>query len=176
VRRTVRTGMAVLVAVGLLAACSDDDDAAQETTTTEAAPADDGGEGEAVACQPVGSGGTPVPVVLDEWSVTPEVDTTAPGSVRVVAANEGEEPHELVVVRAASPADLTVEAGQVDEGALAEGDFLGEIEAFPAGESCEGTFDLTPGSYVLFCNIVEQEDGELESHFELGMQATLLVQ
>jgi hypothetical protein len=170
VRRMVRTGMAVVLAGGLLAACGDDDDDAAEDTTTTAEA------GEEVACEPVGSGGTELAVVLDEFSVVPASATAAPGAVRFVADNQGEEPHELVVVRAASAADLTVEDGQVVEDALAEGDFLGEIEAFPAGETCEGTFELTAGSYVLFCNLVEEEDGALESHFEEGMQTTLLVQ
>ena len=170
-RRWFRVGAAAVVAIGMLAACGDDDDAEGATDDTEV----EGTEPE-VACEPVGSGGTELAVALDEWSVTPAQATAAPGAVRFVAANQGEEPHELVVVRAPSPADLTVVDGQVDEGALAEDDFLGEIEAFPAGESCEGTFELTAGTYVLFCNIAEEEDGALESHFELGMQTTLLVQ
>jgi hypothetical protein len=78
--------------------------------------------------------------------------------------------HELVVVAAGSADELTVVDGQVDEEALPEGAFVGEVEGFPSGETCDGTFDLAAGDYVLFCNIVETEaDGTIESHYEEGM-------
>ncbi|MDG2112525.1 MAG: hypothetical protein P8N02_07935 [Actinomycetota bacterium] len=58
----------------------------------------------------------------------------------------------------------------VDEAAFPEGAFIGEIEEFAAGASCDGTFALEAGNYVFFCNITETEpDGTLESHFEEGM-------
>ena len=63
----------------------------------------------------------------------------------------------------------------MQEDELEEGAFIGEIEAFPAGETCEGTFELPEaGDYILFCNIVETlEDGSVESHFEEGMVTTV---
>jgi hypothetical protein len=64
----------------------------------------------------------------------------------------------------------------VDEEALGGGDFIGEVEAFPSGESCEGTFELEPADYVLFCNIVEEEEGEIENHFQLGMATEFTVE
>jgi len=30
-------------------------------------------------------------------------------------------------------------------------------------DSCHGVFDLDPGAYVLICNLVEMEDGEIEA-------------
>lgn len=123
------------------------------------------------ACEPVGGGGgTDVPVVLDEWSVTPDTPATAAGTITFAADNGGEEPHELVVVQADGVASLPVDdRGALDEAALDEGALIGEIEAFPAGERCPGTFELDAGSYVLLCNIVEEEGGEVESHLALGM-------
>ena len=130
----------------------------------------------AAACEPVGDGGgSAVAVALDEWSVVPEPTSVAAGSVTFAADNVGEEPHELVVVKAASADELTVVDGKVDEEALPEGAFIGEIEAFPAGETCEGTFELTAGDYVLFCNIFEEHDGERHSHFEQGMHTEFTV-
>ena len=47
---------------------------------------------------------------------------------------------------------------------------------FPAGEACAGVFDMTPGDYVLFCAIVEEEpDGTVENHYELGMKTQVTV-
>lgn len=87
--------------------------------------------------------------------------------MKVEATNEGEHPHELVIVRGAN-ADLPVVDGVVDEASVPEGDFIGEIEPF-TGE-CAGTFELTAGTYSLFCAIVEEEeDGTVENHYELGM-------
>jgi hypothetical protein len=106
-------------------------------------------------------------VTLDEWSVALEESELAAGIVKLEATNAGEDAHELVIVRGAT-ADLPIVDGVVDEEGLPEGDFIGEIEPFD-GE-CEGTFELTAGTYTLFCAIVEEEeDGTVENHYELGM-------
>jgi hypothetical protein len=131
-------------------------------------------------CVPVGDSSASdetVAVTLDEWSVTPGSDSAAAGAVTFEVANEGDDAHELVVVRADDVASLPLNDEEiVDEEALGAGDFIGEVEAFPSGESCEGTFDLEPASYVLFCNIVEEEEGEIENHFKLGMATEFTVE
>jgi hypothetical protein len=38
------------------------------------------------------------------------------------------------------------------------------------------TFDLAPGNYVFICNLVEEEDGVLESHYQLGMSVAFTVE
>jgi hypothetical protein len=96
-------------------------------------------------------------VTLDEFSATPGSPNVAAGTITFEATNEGEEPHELVVVRVEDAESLPVAEGQVQEDALPAGAFIGEIEAFPAGEECEGTFELAAGDYVLFCNVVEKK-------------------
>jgi len=64
----------------------------------------------------------------------------------------------------------------VDEGKLPAGAFVGEIEAFPAKQRCQGTFALTAGRYALFCNILETEaDGTKENHYANGMRASFEV-
>jgi hypothetical protein len=136
--------------------------------------------GSAVACEPVGDpqkAKTRVRVVLDEWSIEVEPGEVAAGAIAFEAENLGEEPHELVIVKGESVDDLPVEEGKVDESKLPQGAFVGEIEAFPAGEMCTGVFDLEPGSYILFCNIVEEGEGASgrESHFEEGMLTTFKV-
>jgi len=145
------TALAGVLAVGLvITACGGDDDDA---------------------------GGDTIDVVVSEWSVEAPATAKA-GMVTINASNEGGETHELVVVRADSTAGFVQDdTGKVDEDGFAEGDFVGEITEFEAGTSSSGTFDLTPGTYILFCNIVEEDaDGTPESHFMEGMQTTLVVE
>jgi hypothetical protein len=177
----------VLLAIGglVLAACGDDDGAdvrnvgSDEASGSGSASEPGAASRSAVACEPVGDPSTADAVVdvdLDEWSVTPAPDTTPAGSIDFAAANVGAEPHELVIVQADRVGDLPLDDdGAVDESQLPEGAFVGEIEPFPAGETCDGVFDLEAGGYVLFCNIVEEEDGEVENHFRLGMKTTFAV-
>ena len=140
-----------------LAACGDDDD--------DASADGDGG------------GGGSVSVVLSEWIVEPDPTTAAAGSVEFVASNEGGETHELVVVKGDDADALPIdETGKILEDDLEEGTFIGEIEEFEAGTEATATFDLDAGTYLLFCNIVEEEDdGSFESHFLEGMVNTISV-
>jgi plastocyanin len=142
---------AIVIAALALAGCGDD--------STEAAS--EGG----------------IDVSLSEWTVEAPA-TVAAGSVTINAINEGGETHELVVVRADSPDGWeTDDTGKVLEDQFAEEDFIGEIEEFEAGTTESATFDLSAGTYVLFCNIVEEEaDGTWESHFGEGMVTTIAVE
>jgi hypothetical protein len=64
----------------------------------------------------------------------------------------------------------------VDEAKLPEGALVGEIEAFPAKQTCQGTFKLAAGRYVLFCNLLETEaDGTKENHYANGMHTAFEV-
>jgi len=123
------------------------------------------------------SGGDTVSVALSEWVVVPDPASASAGEITFEAENQGAETHELVVVRAESAASLpTDDTGKVDEAGLPEGAFIGEIEEFEAGSSESATFDLTAGTYILFCNIVEEEtDGSFESHFQEGMSVAFTV-
>jgi hypothetical protein len=130
----------------------------------------------AAACKPVGDAATSdatIAVELKEWAVLPARADVPAGTVTFEARNTGEDAHELVVVRATDPASLPLAAdGTVDEDKLPEGAFVGEIEAFPAKQTCPGTFELAAGSYALFCNILETEaDGAKENHYANGMRA-----
>jgi hypothetical protein len=132
--------------------------------------------GTAAACKPVGdaskSDGT-IAVELKEWSVLPLRADAPAGTITFEARNTGEDAHELVVVRAADPAALPLAAdGTVDEEKLPEGAFVGEIESFPARQTCTGTFELPAGSYALFCNLLETAaDGSRQNHYANGMRA-----
>ena len=132
----------------------------------------------ALALVGCGGGGNTVGVTLSEWIVDPDSSTVDSGDVTFEAENAGGEAHELVIVRADSAESLpTDDTGKVVEDDLAEGTFIGEIEEFEAGATEEATFNLEPGTYVLFCNITEEEaDGTVESHFQNGMHTTITVE
>ena len=121
------------------------------------------------------SAATTVEVALDEFSIQPAESAAPVGSVAFSAANDGEEPHEIVVA-AVTPDEITVVDGAPDEEALGDA-FIGEIEAFEAGQTCVGAFELAAGDYTLFCAIVEtEEDGTVESHYEEGMYTDFRVE
>jgi uncharacterized cupredoxin-like copper-binding protein len=124
-----------------------------------------------VAC---GGAATPVPteqtvvVELEEWNVTPDKSSVAAGTVTFEAKNIGTIPHELVVLKTDLPADsLVVEEAVVNEDA--SGETIGEIEEdeLGPGQSSSASLDLTPGKYVLFCNI--------PAHYQSGMFAAFEV-
>lgn len=187
----MRRGMLAAAAALILAAaaCGSDDGAGVRTidgsgSTGGSGSAAGSGSGSAsgstVACVPgdVTGADATVVVALTEWAVDPEPDTVAAGRVAFTASNEHAAlPHELVIVRGDDPTGLpTSPDGAVDESRLPEGALIGEIEVFPAGGTCEGAFDLVPGSYVLFCNIVETaDDGTRLGHYVEGMTAAFTV-
>ena len=51
-----------------------------------------------------------------------------------------------------------------------------EVEDLPSGQSEELAVELEPGGYALLCNIVEEEDGKVESHYEFGMRTSFTVE
>jgi uncharacterized cupredoxin-like copper-binding protein len=153
----------------LLAGCGSDEDDTDASATTGAAPAE---------CEIVGGTETDavaeVHVTLDEWTIEAEPTKVAAGAVRFETENVGEDDHELVLVKGAKPDQLTITADGLDEKALPAGaEVLGEIEGFPGGEECSGTFELTKGEYALVCNIVE--DDEHEAHAQMGMVSAFTV-
>ena|SRR5688572_27328525 len=122
-----------------------------------------------------GGTGTTVQVKLQEWSVLPESDSAAAGSVTFQVTNTGpEDVHEFVILRTdLDPGALpTDESGAVtEEGAGIE--VVDEIEDIAVGATAELTVTLASGSYVLLCNIYDET--EQEAHFKLGMRTRFSV-
>jgi uncharacterized cupredoxin-like copper-binding protein len=90
--------------------------------------------------------------------------------VTIDAPNDGQLEHELVLFKTnTDPANLpTASDGGVDEEKLDKvAGEVGEIADVEAGDSGSGKFDLTPGKYVMFCN--------LPGHYAQGMYGTLTV-
>lgn len=116
-----------------------------------------------------------VNVKLQEWSIVTEQDSVEAGKIYFLVENVGpDDPHEFVIIRTdTAPGDLPTADGRVPEDEI---DLIDEIEPYAPGTTASITVTLEPGSYVFICNIAEIEDGELESHYELGMYTAFTVE
>lgn len=177
--RRLAAGLAAASAL-LLGACGDDDGAgvreigagagSESGSASGSASHASGSHATGGACAEAEAGYETVEFTLDDFSISPEATEAPAGEVYFVATNEGEHAHEIVVVKGVAPDALPIEGGKVDESALPDGALLGEIEAFPPGDTCAGEFELEAGAdYTLFCNVVEGGT----SHVEEGMVTTL---
>ena len=192
-KRPLRLVLGLVVVLAMVgAACGDDGSGVRDLGGSASSGSGSGsGSGSAsgvasgsasgvAACEDVGdesTADTEVHTTLAEWEVTPDVDSVEAGTIHFEAINDGEDERELVVVKGDSAEDLPLaDDDTVDEAQLPDGAFIGEIEAFPSGETCNGTFALDPGNYVLFCNLVHDEEGEIENHFQLGMRTEFTVE
>ena len=116
------------------------------------------------------SQGKAVEIRMADYSFNPSDATANAGKVTISAPNDGQVEHELVLARTdTSPTDLpTTSDGEVDEAKLeAKGEDAGEIADVAPQATKDGTFKLTPGKYVMFCN--------LPGHYAQGMYGTLTV-
>jgi uncharacterized cupredoxin-like copper-binding protein len=185
---TVRAAIALLIAVAgtfgaLAVACGDDDDKggvevidgdASAEPDPEADP-DPEASAEPITPAPKPDAATQLNVSLAEYEITLSTNTVTAGEVYFLVQNAGpEEAHEFAVIKTELAADaLPVEDGKVPED---EVDVLDEIEPFAVGATGSLTLDLEPGSYVLICNIAEETEGAIESHYTNGMHTALTVE
>lgn len=101
------------------------------------------------------SGNSAGTFVLSESKIA--LDGTIPaGPVTVAIDNQGGETHELVIVAADNVDALPKKSdGSVDEDKLAEADKIGERADIASRTSTTATFTFEPGSYVAFCNLID---------------------
>lgn len=133
-----------------------------------------------MACSSSGSsnGGTPaaatitadgtavVNVTLAEWSLKVGNAVVPAGKVSFHVRNAGTVPHDVVVIRTDLAADrLPVKGNAVNTSSL---DVVDTLTQFDAGKTSDLAVTLTPGHYVLICN--------LPGHYQLGMRTDLTVQ
>ena len=117
-----------------------------------------------------------VGVALQEYKVIPDTGDVKSGEVTFETENVGGSTHEFVVVRAADAESLPTAAdGAVDEEQIEAADQIGEIEDIEPKAKESVTFDLDPGDYVMFCNVVDDESDPPISHFQKGMSAQFTV-
>jgi uncharacterized cupredoxin-like copper-binding protein len=151
--------VSLLAALSLVAAACGDDDEGGTTAATG------GATGETM-------GGTTVDVTVQEFAVLPATDSAPAGDVTFNVTNTGpEDTHEFVVFKTDLAPDAlpTAPDGSVDE--EGEGvELIDEIEDIAVGDTPTLTVSLDAGSYVLICNIVEDEGDETIVHYQQGMR------
>jgi uncharacterized cupredoxin-like copper-binding protein len=119
---------------------------------------------------------TTLQVTLKEWSVETSKQQVKPGPVTFQVSNQGTMQHDFVVIKSDLPPDgLPVnDTGLVSESQV---NTVSHMVPFAAGSTQSLTLDLTPGKYLLICNIVEMpQGGKPVSHYRNGMVASLLVE
>lgn len=127
--------------------------------------------------------GSSANVRLQEFSIVTSASVVKAGRVTLNVSNVGGDTHEVVIVRAANVAALPLvttagdrSVGAIDEEAIAEADKAGETGDIKAQAHAVRRFDLTPGTYVMFCNIdTKSKDATVTNHFAHGMHAVLTV-
>jgi uncharacterized cupredoxin-like copper-binding protein len=150
--------MSAAIAGVLLAGCGSSDNA---TTTNQTATGTEAAGGAARKA---------VEIKMGDYFFAPKSATAKAGQTTIEAPNNGSVEHELVLFKTnMSPANLPTEAsGGVDEEKLdKEAEEAGEIADVEAGETKSEEFDLSPGKYVMFCN--------LPGHYAQGMYGTITV-
>lgn len=150
--------MSVAIAGILLAGCGSSDNTTTTTQTETGAAAGGGASGKAVE------------IKMGDYFFAPNSASAKAGQTTIEAPNEGSVEHELVLFKTnMNPANLPTESsGGVDEEKLdKEAEEVGEIADVEAGDTKSEEFNLSPGKYVMFCN--------LPGHYAQGMYGTVTV-
>jgi uncharacterized cupredoxin-like copper-binding protein len=116
-----------------------------------------------------GQPGTPVNVALGDFHLRRDVAVVPAGTVRFRILNEGPTTHEVSVIRTdRAPDKLPLQRDGLTINEDAPGmDFINEAEGIDIGDRRTLVLHLTPGNYVLYCN--------MEGHYLGGMHAALTV-
>jgi uncharacterized cupredoxin-like copper-binding protein len=111
--------------------------------------------------------GTPVNVLLEDFQVERDVAIVPAGPVSLRIRNQGPTSHELIVVRSdLAPDKLPLQSDGLTVNEDARGvKLLEEAEGLDIDDRRTMVLDLTPGNYVMYCN--------LEGHYLGGMYAAL---
>ena len=113
--------------------------------------------------------GTLQNVLLKDFEVEQEATVVPAGTVSFRIRNQGPTTHEVIFVRTdLAPDKLTLQGDGLTVDEEARGiKFLEEVEGLDIDDRQTLVLDLTPGHYVLYCN--------LEGHYLGGMYEALTV-
>lgn len=187
-RRAVRwtsVGFALFALAFAPGCAKTDDSAVGDAASTTFAPIETQATGLPssvdAGCVPAGDPGEAtdsLKVVLKNWSVEPSKPTAKAGRIAFVADNQSSDAHSLDIVRADSwDAIPKTPDGAADDTRLNTDPQLFEVASFPGGSKCVGVFNLDPGKYVLFCNVVDTDAaGKPRVHPTMGMHTTFTVE
>ena len=133
-------------------------------------------EAEAGGVQAQPDNSTRVTVTMREWAILSDFAEVEAGTIYFLVENQGpEHPHEFVIIAS----DLGLGEFPIEDGAIPDDALhvVGKIAEFGTESWASIAVDLSPGRYILICNISDEfdEDPEPESHYELGMRIPLIV-
>lgn len=154
----------------VVAACSGGSDGSTGAVPSSSAPAAGAPAASPSVTPSVNGPASTVQVALGEWSVATDVREVPAGTVTFELLNAGpDRAHEFVVLRTEFapddlPTDLDAAAIETTDGV----ERVGRTDAIPVGEAGRLTVALSPGQYVLLCNI--NDAVEEESHYQFGMR------
>jgi uncharacterized cupredoxin-like copper-binding protein len=112
-------------------------------------------------------------IIMDDhtFEITPEIKA---GSQTIRVENEGDQPHEFILVRLEEGAEITdvidwfgqaiTSSGSLPE---APGTFLNGVSSIDKGAVNYITINFTPGKYAMICPVPDVNDGK--PHFAHGM-------
>ena len=141
-----------------------------ETTPPETTPPE-GGDTVPTTDGEIGTPAEGVAASLVEWAIEAPTEYVA-GEVTFTATNDGNFPHEFVVIQGESYESLPLaEGGAVIEDDLPTGALLGRTARIGGGSSEELTVTLAPGNYVLVCNL----GGGAQNHAGRGQRLDISV-
>lgn len=129
---------------------------------------DGGSDGKAAssapASTPASTASASLTVKMSDYAFAPNDAAAKAGKVTIVAPNDGNVVHELVILRTdANPAHLPMKDGAVDESTS-----VGEIADVEPGATKKVTLRLAPGKYAMVC--------ALPGHYKAGMYGSLTVE
>jgi uncharacterized cupredoxin-like copper-binding protein len=113
--------------------------------------------------------GTPLNVLLKDFSVLRDAAAVPAGTVSLRIRNEGPTRHELIVVRTdRAPGKLPLQSDGLTVNEEGDGvELVDDVDGLDIDDRQTLVLGLAPGNYVMYCN--------LEGHYLGGMYAALTV-
>jgi uncharacterized cupredoxin-like copper-binding protein len=109
--------------------------------------------------------GSQVIAEMTDYKITVNVPSVKAGTIKIGVRNLASMEHSFEVLKTDIPQDkIPVDLASAKASEVGK---VGAIPSIPAGKSAALTLDLTPGSYVLICNIA--------GHYQLGMHTAFKV-